>query len=106
MRIDPGCIDALEKCAAAHRDPSDPQRFHGPVNLAQIDERLRGDRRGTLKLFGQGAEGHVHGEPHRLRPKLPSGLAFRPSKSRMMFVGMSSTKSSAVSVERSNRVTC
>lgn len=34
------CIDALEKCAAAHRDPLDPRRFHGPVNLAQIDEHL------------------------------------------------------------------
>lgn len=36
----PDCIDALERCAAAHRDPSDPRRFHGPVNLAQIDEHL------------------------------------------------------------------
>jgi hypothetical protein len=36
----PNCIDALERCAAAHRDPSDPRRFHGPVNLAQIDELL------------------------------------------------------------------
>lgn len=34
------CIDALEKCAAAHRDPLDPRRFHEPVNLAQIDEHL------------------------------------------------------------------
>lgn len=34
------CTDALERCAAAHRDPLDPRRFHGPVNLAQIDEHL------------------------------------------------------------------
>lgn len=33
-------IAALEKCAAAHRDPTDPRSFHGPVSLAQIDERL------------------------------------------------------------------
>jgi hypothetical protein len=36
----PHCVAALEKCAAAHRDPADPRRFHGPVSLAQIDERL------------------------------------------------------------------
>lgn len=36
----PGCIGALEECATAHRDPSDPRRFHGPVTLAQIDEVL------------------------------------------------------------------
>ena len=35
-----GCVDALEKCADAHRSPSDPRRFHGPVTLAQIDKRL------------------------------------------------------------------
>lgn len=36
----PGCIGALEERATAHRDPSDPRRFHGPVTLAQIDEVL------------------------------------------------------------------
>ncbi len=36
----PGCIAALEECAAAHRDLSDARRFHGPVTLAQIDEHL------------------------------------------------------------------
>jgi hypothetical protein len=36
----PDCIGALEKCAAAHRDPSDPRRFHGLVSITLIDERL------------------------------------------------------------------
>jgi hypothetical protein len=36
----PDCTGALEECAAAHRDPSAPRRFHGPVTLAQIDEDL------------------------------------------------------------------
>jgi hypothetical protein len=36
----PDCIAALEECASTHRDPSDLQRFHGPVTLAQIDEVL------------------------------------------------------------------
>lgn len=36
----PDCIAALEEWAATHRAPSDRQRFHGPVTLAQIDEVL------------------------------------------------------------------
>jgi predicted ATP-dependent serine protease len=36
----PDCIAALEECASTNRDPSDSQRFHGPVTLAQIDEVL------------------------------------------------------------------
>lgn len=35
-----GCVDALEECAAAHREPLDPKRFHGLVTLMQIDKAL------------------------------------------------------------------
>jgi hypothetical protein len=36
----PGCVNALEESAAAHRDPLNPKRFHGSVTLMQIDKDL------------------------------------------------------------------
>ena len=36
----PMCVDALEYRVAPHRLPSDPRRFHGQVNLADIEKSM------------------------------------------------------------------